>query len=183
MENKHSRLGIFLLILAVFGWFAFLRGQITVFGEKSLDAKARSVELESYKTRIADLKQIKEKGEQVQSTLRAMYLAMPKQNQIPEVLVMIETIGANSGIVFSGVTVGNTTANQTVPGTDASTIAEVPVTVSFNGTLTSVTKFISAINTNIRTAKVQSQTISADKSGILTVTMQLGLVYQGGGNQ
>lgn len=183
MENTHSRLGIILLILAVFGWFALLRGQIEVFGEKSLEAKARSVELESYNTRIADLKQIKEKGEQVQSTLRAMYLAMPKQSQIPEVLVMIETIGNNSGIVFSGVTVGNTTtAAQNIAGTDGGSVAEVPVTVSFSGTLSNVTKFINSINANIRTAKIQTQTISADSAGILTVSMQLGLVYQGGGN-
>lgn len=183
MNNNHSRLGILLLLIAVFGWFALLRGQITVFGERSLEAKARSVEVDSYTKRLADLQSIRDQGDAVARTLRSMYLAMPKQSQVPEVLVMIETIGANSGVVFSGVTVGTPTPTTDSSGqVSATQIAEVPVAITFTGTLESVTKFLDAVTTNIRTASVTSQTIAADKTGSMTVTMQLGLVYQGGGN-
>lgn len=183
--NTHSRVGILLLIVAIIGWFAIVRPQVTKFSDQTLTAKARAVELKSYDQRLADLKVIKEQGDAVQKTLRAMFLAMPSASQVPEVLIMIETIGANSGVVFSGVTLGTPSgANADVaaaldPNVTATT-AEVPVTVSFSGNLDSVNKFFVALNQNVRTARVKSQTINSDKAGAMNVTMLLGLVYQGG---
>lgn len=183
--NSHSRIGIILLVVAIIGWFAVVRAQIDDFSEKTLTAKARAIELESHDQRISDLKLIKDQGDTVQRTLRAMYLAMPSQSQVPEVLVMIETIGANSGVVFSGVALGTPTGasadiSTALDPSTASNVAEVPVTVSYSGNLDSVNKFLTAVNQNVRTAKVKSQTINSDKAGAMNVTMLLGLVYQGG---
>lgn len=183
--NSHSRIGILLLIVAIVGWFAVVRPSVTKFAAKTLDAKAAAINLKSYDQRISDLKLIKEKGDAVQKTLRAMFLAMPSASQVPEVLVMIESIGANSGVVFSAVTLGTPTgANADVAAaldpTVASAVAEVPVTISFSGNLDSVNKFVTAVNHNVRTATIKSQTINSDKAGAMNVTMLLGLVYQGG---
>ena len=183
--NSHSRIGIILLLIAIVGWFVVVRGQIDKFSDKTLTAKARAIEVESHDERINDLRLIKEKGDTVQKTLRAMFLAMPSQSQVPEVLVMIETIGANSGVVFSGVALGTPTGASAdiaaaLDPASASNIAEVPVTVSYSGNLDSVNKFLTAVNQNVRTAKVKSQTINSDKAGAMNVTMLLGLVYQGG---
>lgn len=175
--NIRSHLGILLLLVAILGWIAVVRPQIASFSDKSLKVKAADTELTSYNQRLSDLKSIKDQGTSVANLLKNMYLAMPRSSQIPEVLVMIENIGSSSGVVMSGVSLGSSSANGTV---SSAATAEVPVSVSFTGTLDSVTKFLNAIRNNIRTASVVSQTITADKSGTLSVTMQLGLVYQGG---
>jgi len=161
-----------------------IRPQMTTFGTRSLAVKVKKTELDSYNQRLSDLKVIKDQGDTVQKTLQAMYLAMPKAAQIPEVLVMMENIGNNSGVVFNSVTLGTPTAAtaeaQAQIVDTSGTVAEVPVAVSFTGNLDSVNKFLDAIRNNIRTATVKNQSLTADANGNLTVTMQLGLVYQGG---
>ena len=175
--NMKSHIGILLLLVAVIGWIAVVRPQITNFSDQSLQVKVADTELKSYNQRIADLQSIRSQGTAVADLLNKMYLAMPRSSQIPEVLVMIESIGSKTGVVMSGVSLGTATAGGTVT---SSAISEVPVSISFTGTLDSVTKFLDQIRDNIRTASVQSQTITADKSGVLSVSLQLGLVYQGG---
>lgn len=166
--KKQSRLGLILLGLAIIGWFAVARGQIAVFSERSLQAKVLSEEVDSYEKRIEDVGVIKEQGEAVQSTLKAMFLAMPKTSQIPEALVMIESLAGSAGVVLSTATVGTPVDS------------ELPVTIAFGGDINAVTKFLDAINNNVRTARVKNQTISSDGNGNLTVSLQLGFVYQGG---
>lgn len=164
-QTRHF--GLILLLIALLAWFGVIRPQIKAFAANSLQAKVRSEESRSYLQRLEDLRTIKSQGAAVQGTLDALYLAMPKVAQIPEVLVMIESIGANTGVVFSSLNVG-------APGN-----GEVPVSVSFAGSLTSVTNFLDGINKNVRTANVKSQSMTADSSANLSISMQLGLIYQG----
>jgi Tfp pilus assembly protein PilO len=165
--KKKTNIGLLLLLLAVFAWFAVVRGQIKVFSDRSLEAKVKNEEYRSYNTRLEDLKTIKSQGDAITQTLQSLYLAMPRESQIPEVLVMIESIGASSGVVFNSVTVGSPTAD------------EVPVSLSFSGNLSSVTGFLGTLRNNVRTAIVKNQSMSAEANGNMTVTMQLGLIYQG----
>jgi Tfp pilus assembly protein PilO len=159
--------GFILILISILGWLGLVRPQIKQFSENSLLAEARAKELQSYQTRLDHLKQIKQKGESVTSTLDALFLAMPKEAQIPEVLVMMESIGANTGVVFSSFSVG------------APASGEVPVSVSFSGNLTSVNAFLDALGQNVRTARVKSQSVNSDSLGNLSISMQLGLIYQG----
>jgi len=165
---KKRRYGLILLLLAIFGWFAGVRPQMKVFETRSLDHKIKLEEVRSYDQRLKDIELIKAQGEAVQQNLRALYLALPRSAQVPEVLVMIESMASASGVVLSGATVGNPNGK------------EVPVTLSFSGNLASVTQFLDTIYNNIRTASVKSQTLSSDSAGVLTMSLQLGLVYQGG---
>lgn len=165
--NRSNR-GVILLLVAVLGWFFVVRPQINLFGERSLDSKARQDEVVSYEQRIKDIDFIREKGADFQKVLTAQYLAMPQTAQIPEVLVMIESLAATSGVSLGSATVGNPDSN------------EVPVAISFTGNLGSVSAFLNTLNNNIRTVLIKDQSMTADASGTLTVTMQLGLVYQGG---
>jgi len=165
--NRANR-GMLLFLVAILGWFFVVRPQISLFGERSLDAKAKQEEVFSYDQRIKDIDFIRDKGESFQKVLTAQYLAMPRTAQIPEVLVMVEALAASSGVALGSATVGNADAN------------EVPVAISFTGNLGSVTTFLNSLHNNIRTVAIKDQTMTADISGTLTVTMQLGLVYQGG---
>lgn len=165
--KKKRHYGLLLLLAAIIGWFGVINGQVKKFATNSLQVKVATTELASYDQRLKDLDYIRSQGNAVTSTLTALYLAMPKSSQVPEVLVMMEGLGSTSGVTFSEVNVG------TPDGT------EVPVHLSFTGSQSSITAFLAAVNKNIRTAIVKSQSITADQSGNLNVTMQLGLVYQG----
>lgn len=165
--KKIKSLGILLLFIAILGWFAVIRPQISAFSEKALEVKIKSVEVSSYQQRIDDLNTIKTQGDSVTSTLEALFLAMPKSSQIPEVLVMIDALGSRSGVVLDAATIGTPSSG------------EVPVALSFTGSLGSVTSFLNAINENVRTAIIKNQSITSDDSGNMTVNIQIGLVYQG----
>jgi len=165
---KKRRYGLILLVLAVFGWFAGVRPQLRTFEEHSLNHKIKIEEVASYTQRLNDIELIQGQGEAVQKNLQALYLAMPSSTQIPEVLVMIEALGASTGIVFSTASVGNPTSS------------EVPVALTFSGSLEATTSFLNAVYSNIRAVSVKSQSLSSSEGTNLTVTMQLGLVYKGG---
>lgn len=165
--KKIKSLGILLLFVAILGWFAVIRPQISAFSEKALEVKIKSEEVISYQQRIDDLDKIKTQGASVTSTLEALFLAMPKSSQIPEVLVMIDALGSRSGVVLDAATIGTPSSG------------EVPVSMSFTGSLTSVTNFLDAINENVRTAIIKNQAVTSDDSGNMTVNIQVGLVYQG----
>lgn len=165
--NKIKRMGIILLFVAIFGWFAVIRPQVSAFSQKALATKAKGTEVASYEQRIADLDAIKKQGSTVTETLESLYLAMPKSSQIPEVLVMVESLASRSGVSFDTASVGTPTGG------------EVPVSISFSGGLTSLTKFLDAVNNNVRTAIIKNQSITSDDNGRMTANIQLGLVYQG----
>lgn len=165
--GRQAHLGLLLFVLAIVAWVGVVRSQIKTFSGNLLLTKVKTVELASYKQRVSDVEEVKQKGEAIQGTLRSVYLAMPKESQIPEALVMIEALGKSSGVVFGTASLGTAAGSQ------------VPVSISFTGKLDSVNRFLDAVHNNVRTAVTKTQTIGSDKSGNLTVTMQLGLVYQG----
>jgi len=168
--KKRFNLGVILFMVAVAAFFTFVRPQLKTLSENLLIAKARTEELSSYQQRLADVNYVKQQGDSVQSTLKALYLAMPSSSQVPEALVMIESLGSSKGINFSNADLGSATDN------------ELPVSLTFSGNLSTVSQFMDGLYDNIRTVVVKSQTISADETGSLTVRLQLGLVYRGGNN-
>lgn len=168
--GKKPKLGLILFLVAVAAFFAFVQPQMRSLSQNLLTAKARNKELNSYRQRLSDVEYVRQQGESVQSTLKALYLAMPSTSQVPEALVMIEALGNNAGISFSGASFGQATEN------------ELPVSLSFSGDLTAVSRFLDGLYDNIRTINVKSQTISADEAGNLSVRLQLGLVYRGASN-
>ncbi|OGD63936.1 hypothetical protein A3A71_01895 [Candidatus Berkelbacteria bacterium RIFCSPLOWO2_01_FULL_50_28] len=168
MNNKR-RYGIFLLLLAVAGWFIGVRPQMDQFKERSLSYKVVREEHQSYVQRLSDIEKIKSSGAAMEKSLEAFYLAFPSSSQIPEVLVMIESLAARSGIVLNSSVIGSADGNQ------------VPVSLAFSGNLKTMKKFLTAIYNNVRTASVKSQTVTSDASGNLNVSLQLGLLYYGGG--
>ena len=172
-----SNLGLLLLIVAVLGWFFVVSPQINTYSNEALQVKSTTTIRDSYNQRLSDLKTIADGGTALTSLLQRMDIAMPKSSQIPEVLVMVQSLANSSGVILSGVNIG-TAATTASAGT--STVSQVPVSISFDGTQDNLTSFLNAINNNIRAGIVQSQTISADDNGNLSVTLQLGLAYQGG---
>lgn len=166
--KKHSRVGLILLFAAIIGWFAVLKPEIRTFSTRALKVRALSEEVVSYQQRLKDITDIKEKGDVITESIKLMYLALPKESQIPEVLVMIESIAGNAGVVLSSATVGTPSDSQ------------VPVTLGFSGNATAVSKFLDALYNNVRTATVKNQSISSDGNGNLNISVTLGLVYQGG---
>jgi Tfp pilus assembly protein PilO len=162
-----SNRGVLLLVVALMGWFFVVKPQLAVFAERSLEARVIQEENRSYAQRVEDITFIRDRGSVIQNVLTAQYLAMPRHAQIPEVLVMIEALAASSGVTLGNATVGDAASN------------EVPVSISFTGSQENVTNLLDALHDNIRTVIVKDQTLLADKGGLVTVSLQLGLIYQG----
>lgn len=166
--RKQPIFGLLLLAVAIFGWFTLVRDQISNFGEKALEARALSVEAVSYEERLKHITTIRNEGDQtIRRTLDSFFVAIPRESQIPEVLVMIEQFGNTTGISFSSVGVGSPSEN------------EVPVSLVFSGQMPIVKSFLDTLHENIRTVRIKSQSLSSDGTGMMNVTMQIGLIYQG----
>ena len=166
--EKQKRLGLILLGVAVIGWFGVLNRQIGNFADQALKVRVLNEEVTSYTQRLKDINEIKSRGETIIESLKSMYLALPKSSQIPETLVMIESIANSSGVILSSSTVGTPSDS------------EVPVSLSFGGNIVTVSKFLDALYSNVRTSSIKTQSITTDGSGNLSVSISLGLVYQGG---
>jgi len=162
-----SKVGLFLLLFGILGLFVVVKPQIATFSEKAKETKSLKIEAESYDARLQQIDSIKAQGPAIQETLSRLYFAMPKEAQIPETLVMVESLISSSGASIGSLSIG------TPSGT------EVPVNVSFSGSLQSINDLLDAFYKNIRTVNVHSQSISSDPSGNVTVSLQAGLVYQG----
>ena len=162
-----SRLGLLLLLLSILALFFVTKPQIATFSENTLEAKKVSVELTSYQNRVKQLDDIKQQGPAITALLDRYYLAMPKTAQIPESLVMMESMIGQSGVSLNSFAVGVPTAS------------EVPVSLSFSGSLTNVKDMLNVLYKNIRTVNIHNQTMTADPAGNVVISLQLGLAYQG----
>ena len=175
MIKQFSSLGLLFILLTALGFFFVVVPQINDYTANVLTDKATTARANSYDTRIKDLDSILASGTSFQNTIDKLQLALPKGSQVPETLVMVQSLGTSSGITFTGLNVGATSSTVNTGG-----LSEMPVTVSFTGSTSNLQSFLNALKSNIRTVNVDSQRVSVQPSGALNVTMSLGLVYQGG---
>jgi Tfp pilus assembly protein PilO len=167
MYNKFVPLGI---VLIAFIALVFVKPMALRIREVNASVKAYDQQIKEANDKINALRSLQPQLEDKQSEIDALKVAMPAAQQIPEALVMMESIAKNAGLQITGVEIQPGKANNMVS-----------VNVSGLGRYESLFKFTEVLERNIR--PIQVQTLSVGKSGdagdMVSATVSLGLVYQG----
>ena len=171
MGNKFVPIGIIIiaiLSIAIIKPLALdirmMNAQATAFAEQSTLTN----------NKINKLNELKPKLSQYKTTIDDIKMAMPAAQQIPEVLVMVESIAQNTGLNISGFDIQ--------PGSSGN---EVGVNMSASGTYDNLSGFTSKLENNVRPIRIKTMSVSAASadSQQISVSVSFGILYQGKLNQ
>ncbi len=117
---------------------------------------------------VERLTKLKSGIESTRSAATELNLAFPRDAQLPEVLVQLEVIAAESKMKINSLSV------DTVPKPGG-----VPISISTTGTFEQLQSFLALIESSRRPIIVQSISLSGGTEGNLTTTFTLEMLYQG----
>ncbi len=171
MNNKFVPLGILVIALLALLVVFPMMGEIRDATAKVQGYKNGVKELEAKKDK---LRSFKAKLTGREEEIEALKLAMPASQQIPEVLVMMESIANNVGLQVSGVNIQPSESG-----------GEVGVTLSAEGTYDNLFKFTQVLEGNLRPISIKSMSIGAsgNNNQLISASVNLGILYQGTVNQ
>ncbi|TSC90921.1 MAG: hypothetical protein G01um10142_171 [Parcubacteria group bacterium Gr01-1014_2] len=141
-----SILIFFLLVLPIFDKTRMLRGAIEQRG-LILD------ELQEISNRVAELNSEVERNE---NNIVKLGQLLPKQKEVSEILVMIESIVSSSGLLMSEL-------NLSEPNVEGG--GKINVNVKLSGSLNSLMTFLDLLEKNLRLFEISTMDIAAESGG------------------
>ena len=135
-----------------------------------LDAKAK--EVTELNDKITTLKSLQSQFTQASDTVEKLQLAIPSTDQMPEIMVQIETMASESGLRVNSIQ----PAKETTAGNVAESKASVPVTVSLQGDYPGLYTFLTKMEKDIRPMNVKSiniATATKEETSVVNFTLNL----------
>lgn len=169
MGNKFIPLGILVSVLVL---LFVTKGLFVEVRDSNATLKAYNQDISSMSSTISELERIKATfaGQTQQVKIEKLKLAMPAAQQLPEVMVMVESMARKSAFKVSSFGIsGSSGAN------------EVGVNMAGKGTYGGLFNFTEMLEKNLRPIKIKSMSIgrgNANGSSI-TASVSMGLMYQG----
>lgn len=143
-----------LLILGGGGYFVF--DQYQVYTLRQNDLNTTQEQIASREIRKRQLEKTIDSYEKNEQDFLELDAILPSDKNIPELLYQLESIARKeSGVAFSGVSI-NELGTEDVSKTNTSKFSELSLTVQIEGTYTSLKKYITSIEKNMRVADITS---------------------------
>ncbi len=126
-------------------------------------------DIKATKEAIDSLNKINTLLQQKAEDVKTITLALPSDEGIPELLVMLEALYQTQGFKVTSISLGSSASN----------IAEVPTSITGNSSFDQLFNIFYAIQNNIRPARVKSFTASGstDNKGITSVSSSFSLSF------
>jgi Tfp pilus assembly protein PilO len=131
--------------------------------------KIKRQEEGALKQRLEDLKELEKNYDGAKDKAKMAVLALPTEEQIPELLVQLENIASENAMVFLEISPGEKikggkkTETATIPKTTPGGIyQELPMTIKISGSFANLNAYLKSIENNIRILDVDS--ISIEKN-------------------
>lgn len=182
-------LGALMIVALVFILLAFpLYQKITATRE---EIKTKQAEEENLKARIESLKELEANYKTAKEKSKMIELALPNEQQMPEILVQLENIAGETGMSFTEITpaslkgtspkAGKSSSPQIETGTSRAKgiYKAVPLTVKIAGNFSGLKNYLKAIEKNIRILDLEA--ISIEKSTtekVLNISLALNAYFQ-----
>lgn len=172
----HAKTSPILVVICV-----LVVGAVTWFWTKPTITTVRAARAESQENRrltqeaeaqVERLTKLKSGIESTRGAAAELNLAFPRDSQLPEVLVQLEVIAAESQMKINSLSV------DTAPKPGG-----VPISISTSGTFEQLQSFLALIESSRRPIIVQSISLSGGAEGNLTTTFTLEMLYQGAGTE
>ncbi|OGZ35504.1 MAG: hypothetical protein A3A94_02625 [Candidatus Portnoybacteria bacterium RIFCSPLOWO2_01_FULL_43_11] len=175
------------LFIAVFGATIFLVVPILKdLTNIRIGIKEKRTELAGIEDLIVRVNEIKKQGRDIGKELEEVYLALPKEKDIPNLLVYFESLSTANGLILESIDFGEID-DETKRGDKKETekllkSREVELTVS--GTYNAFKNYLRALEENIRSMNVNSidfisrELITAADSDFLDFDLKVEVYYQ-----
>jgi Tfp pilus assembly protein PilO len=134
-------------------------------------------ELEAVNKLLAKTKTLKDDYELVKGQAEKVFISLPKEKDLPDLMVQFESLAATHGLVLESISFGDFEKSQSSGGQAVSFEEEIgepasqtevqtsvaksifrslPVTLSVSGSYQALKKYISGLETNIRSMNIES---------------------------
>jgi len=144
------RIVLICIITIILVYFVGTKTLITSIHSQNDQKTVLNRDIQATTKAIENLNLIKTQIDQNAQDVKLMNIALPADESIPELLVMLESLYQTQGYSVSSISLGTTGAN----------LAEVPTSISGNSTFEQLFIIFNAIQNNIRPAIVKSFTAS-----------------------
>lgn len=183
MENKkpsvkNSLIIALLVILSVMAGYFLLWPFSNQLKEDNIALAAKEEELKLKKQKLDDLRELSQNFIQAEENLKSLELAMPEEDQIPEVIVQIEAVVGEAGLAIGDL---NPKKNEKE--------GVVEVILSVDGEYGNIINLIGLLQENIRPVLISEINLSKgekDEEGGgtgLTFSLTVSFPYQGEGKE
>jgi len=158
------------IAIAGVGYFVINPG-ITGLKDASIKLDAKTKEAADLSDKITTLNSLQSQFTQATDTVKKLGLAIPSTDQMPEIMVQIETMASESGLRVNSIQPAKVTAagEQTAQ-------SSVPVTVSLQGDYPGLYAFLTKMEKDIRPMNIKSINIASatkEESSVVNFTLNL----------
>lgn len=161
---------ISILVIAAVAYF-FINSYISQIKDLNIKLSARSDEITQMQSKIDALNSLKNDFSQNSDKAKKLGLALPSGDQIPEVLVQLETIANSSGLKVSSIMPAKENAKNALS-----------LSLSLQGEYPGLVSFISSLEKNIRPVNIKTinlASVTKENQSSLNFTLGLELLKSG----
>lgn len=178
-EGSHSAVGksagiiLLVLIILVGGWFYFIKPTLAKIQVVNAQVSAKNGDIILANQKLGDLGKLKSQLESSKSAVDLLGIAMPSDPQVPEVLVQVEKIAADSNLKITSLsTSGSEGSDKELGG--------VPITLNAEGTFGDLKTYNEILEKNLRPIRVKSISIGGASEGgdKLTFSFSIEMLYR-----
>ncbi len=189
-EQAVALLLLFLIIILGLIWAPYIgiKPQLETLKEKNLDVAVKGTDLRAKEEQVENLKELEPKIKAAQSTVKKLAIALPEGEEIPEILVQVESMASSSGLsitsfspskeqlmeiateeteeegvaVMEGATEG-AMMRATEPAEP--TVSAYDFSMTVEGPYSAVVKFLNTLETNLRPIKITQTDLTGEPGG------------------
>ena len=199
-ETKKSEQAAAILILSLIIIIALIylviKPQMTDLKKNNLTTAKKNIELQSKKQQIDNLKELEPKIKSAQAEVKKLAIALPKGSKVGEILVQLEAMASNSKVAITALTPSGENASASPEATivlpeDTETgetatenitvggqlvVGQYAFALSVEGSYSSILKFITLIETNLRPIKIEKAEFAGGEGVDPKVTATLNMI-------
>lgn len=162
-----------ILVILALGYFVILP-MMSSLKEFNLKIAAKDQENSEMGQKISDLNSLKTEFNNAKQDVELLGLALPSSDQVPEILVQLETIANKSGMIISNLQPGKSSSLGTA------------FNLTTQGNFSALDLFVNSLEKNLRPIQIKSMNLSSSTNStggsILNVTFSLDIFKVKGGD-
>lgn len=205
MEKSLGVLGLCIIFIIVMVFFV-IKPFISKLKDQNIQIKISEIEYREKKQKVDNFPTLKSEMEKNKDNIQKLSLALPQEQNIPEILIQLQTISQTSKLPIFSISPSakeftqkttatkssqeeeatKETATEKRPSQSANLPIVTPLTVSMSFEPAGFGEFLSFlqnIENNLRIMSIKTFNLSADEKGRLTSSLIFETYYQGGGQQ
>lgn len=171
------------LIIAIILIFVFVVPSWNALGIIKNELSQKQIELKQLKQRLNVIDKLKTKYQKSESEIQKVFLALPKQEDIPNLIVQFEALAEMQGLILDSISFGQVDKGDTQSKTKAtgvvqnedgviktsSSLRSLNVDMGLSGSYANFKSYLNALANNIRSMNVESISFNANSFNLAVI--------------